>query len=1023
MVFMCTTSSLQGTCRQCPPGWTASGAFCVECDPLKSCDRNGTAACDGACAAGKTPTCDFATGRVNCQACAVDAEALAREHRSLTRGGVLDAPDLCSAYFECDVGYYLATLVTGALACLPCEFPEPSAAGRAFLSRGLTFGDRYSCLYGPSRPRLNGNGLGEYGTPLRSCPAGTTSEPGMGVDESSCVECPLRPAYGYFLADCVPACVEGRDRRGEACVGPNADCDAADGYARLADGGCDPSPLPWSAPGWQGTAAVSVSRTARAEPWTAVDGDGDFRVLSGTGALARQGVPDFCQGLRSVIENKGYVQDKPLFTQACGDVESHAIYMLASGSKYLYAFLERRFGNNNRFVMWQVQKSRSGSFPAGQVWQTFRMPAKACSAVVVPGDVVYVALCGSTFVSYARQLDYMPPQVQVDPENAPFSLEGTQYVLGRRFGILIGQEDSGNRDGMLPQALFRGPLSIAGTRDPRKLLVADMGNCRIVEVAVDYPGSFLTRATTVGSAACFSGSFPLPYPRGIVSVLGGAAALFLTDRGLVQLDADLRRFTLVMGPAQLGEAVAEPRWIRAEQGGERLVLENETHTAVVTRGQLRCPPRHKARCGGSCSACATGTYSTGSSCVPCSSPQCSSGQRLVPCSDAADAHCEACEAPVVSYAYRLGEDCQVIPKFPCPAAYYGLDDCYPCSAVSFRLWPPHAYCQCLGLALDGAECAVPSPWPESPAWLQQLKCDYELDANCTYIACYLASVQPRACLPCPEGTHTGDGLRCVACPGFRDPSPARDACVCRQPSVASGDGESCVCPPGHAAGGAGGCSPCPEGTVKRDASRLPEDYAGSSTGCSFCPPGQEPVVGAASCAACAPGLYREGDMAACQRCPVGAAAYAADPRSASSCVGCAEECPAGQRWSECPVNSSYYACEQCPPLPLNREPVAGGRLCEWKCKAGYYEYNGDCFPCTRAVCARGFRLTQCSAYEDSHCRVPCKDDTKPEENSVWLDGCNWDCEAGYAKLLKEYPGWREYACARTDDFVPWSVGV
>lgn len=1025
MAFMCTTSGLQGTCRPCPPGWTASGAFCVECDPLKSCNRNGTIACGGACAAGKFPTCEYATGRVSCQACKVDSAALALDHRSLTRGGVLDAPDLCSAYFECYTGYYLATQAsTGGLTCLPCEFPEASAAGRAFVSRGLTFGDKYSCLYAALRPRVNNNSLGEYGTPLRSCPAGKTSEPGMGVNESSCVDCPLRPAFGWFGPACHPLCQPGRVQRGESCVLPEPDCDSADGYSRLEGGACAPSPLPWSSPGWQASGAVSVSTAARPEQWVALDADGDFRVSRGAGVLARQGVADFCSGLRSVIENKGYVQDKPLFTQACGDVESHGFYLLVSTAKYLYAFLERSFGNNNRFIMWQVQKNRVSPFPAGQVWQTFRMPAKVCSAVVVPGDYVYVALCGATFISFAKQLDYMPPNTATDPENAPFSLGGTQYVLGRRLGVLIGQEDAGNADGMLPQALFRGPLSIATTSDPSRLLVADLGNCRIAEVAVDFPGSFLTRATTVGAAACFSGDFPLPYPRGIVAVLGGAAALFLTDRGLVQLDAGSRRYALVMSAAELGKAVEEIKWIRVELGGEQLVLENETHTAVVTRTQTSCPSRSKARRGGSCSACATGTFSTGEACVPCSSLQCQPGQKLVVCSDSADARCEACAAPTVAFPFRFGQDCQVIPKFPCPAGYYGLDDCYPCIAVSFRQWPHHAYCQCLGYPLldNGTACSVPSPWPESPPWLQQMKCDYQLDANCSLSACFLASVQPRSCLPCPAGSHTADGLFCVPCPGFREPSPARDACVCRAPAVASPDDSTCVCPPGNAAGGAGGCSPCPLGTVKAASTTLPDDYAGLQGGsCLLCPSGQEPSVGSTACKDCAPGLYREGTMAQCERCSVGTAAYAADPARASSCVACEEGCQDGQRWSVCPTNSSYFACEPCPAVAVNRELVGGGRLCEWRCKAGYYEYNGDCFPCTRTVCQNGFKLTQCSRYEDSHCRVPCSDETKPLENSVWINDCYWDCDVGYMKILKEYPGWAEYACVKYD-YVPWSLG-
>lgn len=1034
MDFMCATSSLDGVCRSCPPGWTASGAFCVECDPLKSCDRNGTAACDGACAAGRFPTCDPATRRVSCQGCTLNLTALAEGRRSLTRGGVLDAPELCAAYFKCDAGYYLATQASnGELACLPCSVPEPSQAGWAFLSRGLTFGDKFSCLYAPVRPRLNDNSFGEYGSPLRSCPVGKTSEPGMALLESHCVACPLQPEMGGFGAEspvCRPTCDPGYEQRGEACVlsdHASLDCDR-EGYVVDSEGSCAPAPLPWSPPGWQASPEVDVVVSLRGEAWAAVDAEGDFRVLRATGALARPGVPDFCAELGSAIQVKGYVQDKPLFTQACRDLESHKLYHLASAgpaAKYLYAFLERPFGNNNRFVMWQVQ--RAVVVPArgnpGQVWQTFRLPAKACSAVVVPGEYVYLALCGSTFISYVKQLDYM--QSGADPDNPPFTLEGTQYVLGRRTGVLIGQEASGSADGMVGQALFRGPLSLAATSDPRRLLVADLGGCRIVEVSVDQPGSFLTRATTVGSAGCFSGEFPLPYPRAIVSVLGGAAALFVTDQGLVQLDARMRRFALVLGADQLRSAVGEPRWIRVEQDGGRVVLDNETHSAALTRRlQGACPGREMSRRGGACAACATGTYSTGGACAPCSTPTCGEGFKLVPCADSADARCEAC-TETATYFFRYGEQCQIVPKYPCPPDFYGLDDCYPCSAKTFRQWPAHAYCQCLGFPLGvGGTCALANPWPAVPEWLPQLRCDYRYDANCSSTACYLASVQPRECAPCPAGDFTSDGLHCEPCPGFRQPSQPGDSCVCRDPASASDDGASCVCPPGHSAGGPEGCAPCPPGTIKPLASQLPEDYAGYQFGgCSFCPPGTEPTPGSQRCSPCRTGWYREGVMPRCEPCAVGVA-HATDPASAASCLLCAEQCGPGQQWDPCPVNSSYFACSPCPALPKFRELVPGGSNCEWRCAENFYEYNGDCFPCTKAECEPGFAQTQCTRYEDAHCRVPCKSETKPEEHSVWLNDCYWDCEAGYTKILKEYPGWMEFACVNTDPLdLPWSVGV
>ena len=219
--FLCRTSATQGTCQECPPGWTASGAYCVECRQGQSCDRYGSPRCDGACAAGKSPTCEPSTGRSVCSPCALNQTWLALAHRRVTRGGVLDEPGLCDAYFECGVGYYLTSGASQTeVTCERCAFPEPSQAGWEPVSRGLTFGDVYGCVYRPAPPpKTSWNEVGQYGPPMRSCPPGYTSEAGMAPAESGCVPCPNAPEHaGFTLFDCSPACNSGYERRGELCI-------------------------------------------------------------------------------------------------------------------------------------------------------------------------------------------------------------------------------------------------------------------------------------------------------------------------------------------------------------------------------------------------------------------------------------------------------------------------------------------------------------------------------------------------------------------------------------------------------------------------------------------------------------------------------------------------------------------------------------------------------------------------------------------------------------------------------------
>lgn len=1035
--FMCVTSNLTGECKLCPSGWTASGAFCVQCDGLSSCDRNGVVGCKGACLPRKYPTCD-ASGIVTCQTCSNINETLLQQGKQiLTRGGVLDAPELCAAYFQCYTGYYLAsTGSSGNLSCQACEFPDTSSVARVFLSHGLTYGDKFSCLYASVQASPGNNSLGEYGWPAQSCPPGMTSQPGQAPALANCTACPNVPAFCGFdpaAPGCVPVCQDGFVLRGEACVRSDLRevvCDGLDGYDPV-DGACRSSVLPWNQLDKQALPSVTATIQAHEDgARSAMDQNGDFRVLSGSGALARDGVADFCANQKTTLQNVGYVQDQPLFTQKCGDLESHKIYMVVSGVSYLYAFLERSFGNNNRFVMWQIRKS---SPVPGQVWQTFRLPAKVCSAVVVPGDYVYMAFCQATMIVYARQLDLFMGGA-TDPDAPPIVASGTQYVIGRKLGVLIGQNVAGNADGMRDQALFKGPLSLAWSASrPSRLMVADYGNCRIVEVVVDSPGSFLTRATTLASG-CFSGDFPLPFPRLATSVLGGAVTLFVTDAGLVQLDDKLRQFSLVFTADQLKSAVGEPTWVQVAQDGWQVVLYNATHKVTVSRDQVNCTAGQRSRPGGACVPCPTGTFASGGACSPCTDRICPENTTLVACSGSADSSCRACVRPSVGYAYRFGADCTVIPKFPCPAGFFGLDDCFPCSSpLMFRQWPAHAYCQCLaGFALgQNKTCSVASPLPARPDWVSPLRCMYpspneDGDGNCTDFGCYLASVQPRVCLSCPSGKYSDDGLECKVCAGFRQPSPARDACVCRPPTLLSADGLGCVCPAGYAGGGVSGCLPCSAGMMRASVTVLPDSYENFQDGkCSFCAPGSEPAPGQISCQACKPGWYREGAMTACGSCP-DPQAFAVDPARASSCTACQFGCGFGQRWDPCPVISGMYACRGCPPLPMFRTYLPFRTNCEWACVPSFYERNGDCFPCTNTECPLGFQKTQCSRYEDAHCRVPCRNETKPEDNSEWGPGCAWKCKAGYVAVKKSFwavgQGWVEYFCDVKEN-LPWSIGV
>ena len=83
--------------------------------------------------------------------------------------------------------------------------------------------------------------------------------------------------------------------------------------------------------------------------------------------------------------------------------------MVVRGGKFMYVFLERTFGNNNRYVMWQVQVT-GGAYP-GSVDQAWRLPGKVCSAAwtnLAGDDYIYLAFCGAPFLAYVRAVDVQP---------------------------------------------------------------------------------------------------------------------------------------------------------------------------------------------------------------------------------------------------------------------------------------------------------------------------------------------------------------------------------------------------------------------------------------------------------------------------------------------------------------------------------------------------------------------------------------------------------------------------------------
>jgi hypothetical protein len=518
--------------------------------------------------------------------------------------------------------------------------------------------------------------------------------------------------------------------------------------------------------------------------------------------------------------------------------------------------------------------------------------------------------------------------------------------------------------------------------------------------------------------------------------------LFMTELGLVQMDYKFRDFQLIIPIEDFPAGIATPKlWIAVGEGGSTVTLVNETHSVEVRRQQNSCPPKHESKRGAACTPCAAEMFvsPTLGICEECSTSPCEKNQARVPCGDWTDAGCRNCTGSS-PHPFRYGEDCTLILTAPCPSGYHEVTggDCIPCPPT----WSSHAYdamsaqaiCSCFhesaGATMDSdGVCVVASPFTsdagpmETPQWVRGFNCTYE-DEGCRLRGCYLAGVFPRNCSECPEGLYGVNGMWCERCVGFRVPSPARDSCLCRPPSriAERDDSGACVCPAGHEVT-ASGCEPCPKGKIQNTSVLMIDDYARQTTACAECPPGSTGNGGlATTCVPCPAGTYREAGMQQCERCG-SSNFYPTDASDGGSCTACQPTCMAGQRWNPCPVDNTSFACEPCQSGKLSRSRswVAGtdNRNCMWECNAGFYELGFDCWTCTRPVCSHGFVLTPCSRYEDGHCRIPCVNATKPQDNSIWGPDCTWSCENGFEMFEKVFFGWTEYLC-ELPSVIPWS---
>lgn len=1002
--FLCLQSTLSGTCQSCPVGWQKEDEYCVPCPRGFTCDETGKIVCQGECVIGNYPVCDTqiggGMGHVTCYPCSQTNVGVNISHSRVVRSGVLGRADLCGVYVECDIGYYLNFLTFGVLQCSVCKIPEPYPNQYFFTTYGVTFGDPFSCMYEKGTSLVNSTArIGFYGTG-NSCPFGQTSDPRQFPKTASdCVLCKNLPPRSTFVIDqhdCSFECDPSMTLRAGKCLDPyKTDCSGLSGYHD-----CFPNLLPWNPVGSMVSTAKDIDElylTIEKKTVFYVNEDlkSGFHVDMNT--VYRDNYENWC--IYITLAQGISVQDIPLTTLDCTtrSTEYYNYYDIytTENSKYVFVFLERQQGYNNRYILWKLYKLNQGEIGVKSRW---KLPGKVCSkSSDADLTIMYLTFCNTSWISFLLVDDATPP-------SRVFLRDSYTVLLGRFTGRLIGNATVGNQDGLRDQALFGRQLSIARSSENNRLWLADELNCRLVEIMIDSPGSFLTYAKTLGKASCYDSVVGLLFPRLLTSVLDGTFFLFLTNHGVYQMDEKQRQISLILA-GNLPENITQ-----LYSDGVSVVVMNISHRYHFQLHVEMCPDGYVSSMGSLfCTKCPEGGYALDrTSCQPCSGlKRCGVGFQYSPCNLTHDDVCTTCPTLPSNQMYTVPDSCGVTSiafKPPCPdnGLYYEDKYCKLCPRFSYSI--NGVLCVCHGngimntktMQCEQVEAPVlPGP---IPSWFNPDldRCTFD---ECQGYGCALTNLVPKICTRCPSGMYSDNRLWCASCPMGRQPTLFQDDCQCIPPSF----GPDCKCPDGYEKNGQGVCVICGVNQIATDQV------------CTGCPLGTIANDNHTQCVACPYGSYRSDvSQSVCQNCS-NTIDFAPDPTS-SVCQSCVSSCAVGEQWKVCPRDSSKFVCDPCPALPVNgfaRYVTSRQNYdCFTECVPGSFfdSFTHQCKVCQVHSCSPGWRLTPCSGIRDGVCEVKCNNITKPLSFSHYENDCAWSCDEGYIVRIRVLLGVTVFEC-------------
>ena len=875
-----------------------------------------------------------------------------------------------------------------------------------------------------------------------------TSQAVYSSDPSYCLPCPLPPVNAYPVIVCKVCswqCAQGYSQIGSYCVAPLlSPCQQ---YYSLQGGVCVPSPLLFASVGsystgisTRATETINTLQGTEYPPYILTSGNG-IAFMAMTSNLYSANKPS--GDITTLVWNQMSLSSQYPRSQCCIDNSNTDYYLLSKQpNTLLAAFTLRGYPNPLKHCLWTLNTTVNATSNKGTVTQYWTLGGQLCSTAAGDNGAIYLLYCNTHYILQTS-------------------------ITNNAISYLAGHTSQGYADGDFYSTFFNTPTSILYYNN--RLYVADTMNCLIRELDTLRN---VSRTVSGILKTCERSDGTVMYPYNLTLTPYDGFFLFLEYDSTLATPV-MRQFQVPYGTVSTIHTSLLSSVSAILSFTDTIVIVSKNKYYVISASTMPCPAGTMSLIGNAvslsdCITCGSGYYSRGDHCSACTIPSCTSpGQMLQSCGGNNDAYCGMCTNKPALLSVYTGSaindnDCPWAYLPPCPIGQYNKSglcvDCPVWSTTATNGSSKIEQCSCVAGGRWGNNwtCIIPSPFQTLPSEVIPLieqgsytppSFPFPLMYSCSYavvdtiaLVCscqpgeYIAQIVPKICFECPSYLYSPDGVNCVRCPAYGEPSLDGSKCRCAGGTHDVALTETsivCVCFAGNSFNNIDGCKQCNGNEYNPEALTLTDTPWSQRVICQSCNAGTFSMPGATSCTHCSFGEYRTQSMTSCAACPKGK--YALDASTSLSCTDCVSTCN-GLKETPCPTDSSLFICSPCD-SPRPNSAFNGQSNCATSCNADFWEQDQECMPCNHfnsTTCPAGNILSPCGLYSDASC-VACVNESKPGYFSEWTyvsttdngpsQTCNWDCSEGYKAVSLPWitQGSTLWECNKVNAWSIWNI--